>query len=264
MNISSQVKMIIKKLPLPVLRFLWIVSHPGSKIPDWRLYQSVFRGQRGIEIGGPSLLFATQTPIYQIVGSLDGANFSDQTLWEGRIQNGGTYNYARGKSGTQFVAEATDLSGVDSNSYDFVISSNCLEHVANPLKAVGEWKRVLKVGGYLLVIVPRKEGNFDHKRPFTSITHLRQDHHDDVQEDDLTHLEEILQMHDLSRDRPAGTLEEFRARSAQNFSNRALHHHVFSQALLDEVLVDSGFHIVNIDQDSTNIFALAQRIADHA
>src|SRR5665213_3803236 len=175
----------IKKLPVPLLQFLWTVTHIGKKHPDRDVYQAALKGKRGIEVGGPSMLFMTMLPLYQIVGQLDSANFSNDTLWEGRLQDGGTFNFFRGRSGTQFVAEATSLGQIESESYDFVISSNCLEHVANPKKAIEEWKRVLKNGGYLLVVVPRKEGSFDHKRPTTTLSHLNDDFRNDVQEDDI-------------------------------------------------------------------------------
>lgn len=247
----------IKRLPVPVLQFLWTVTHLGKKHPDREMYRAALKGKRGIEIGGPSMLFMTMLPLYQIVGQLDGANFSNDTLWEGRLHDGGKFNYYRGRSGTQFVAEATSLAQIKSGTYDFVISSNCLEHVANPKKAIEEWKRIVKDGGYLVVVVPRKEGTFDHRRPVTTLAHLNDDYRNDVQEDDMTHLDEILELHDLSKDRPAGTPDEFRSRSLKNFDNRALHHHVFDQGLLNDLLGESGLRVVNVSHDKTNIFAMS-------
>ena len=245
-------------MPAPVLQSLWTVTHLGKKHPDREMIRAALRGKRGIEVGGPSMLFMTMLPLYPIVGRLDGANFSNDTLWEGRLHDGGEFNYFRSRRGTQFVAEATSLAQIESESYDFVISSNCLEHVANPKKAIEEWKRVIKNGGYLVVVVPRKEGSFDHRRPVTTLAHLNDDFRQDVQEDDMTHLDEILALHDLSKDRPAGTPDEFRARSVKNFSNRALHHHVFDQRLLDDLLKESGLSVVNVFQDKTNIFAMCE------
>ncbi|MBW4029814.1 MAG: methyltransferase domain-containing protein [Acidobacteria bacterium] len=248
----------IKKLPVPVLQAMWTVTHLGKKHPDLDMYQAALKGKRGIEVGGPSFLFMTMLPLYQIVAQLDGANFSNDTLWEGRLQDGGKYNYFRDRSGTQFVAEATSLAQIESESYDFVISSNCLEHVANPKKAIEEWKRVIKNGGYLVVVVPRKEGSFDHRRPVTTLAHLNDDFRNDVREDDMTHLDEILELHDLSKDWPAGTPDEFKSRSLKNFNNRALHHHVFDKGLLNDILRESGLNVVNVYEDNTNIFALSE------
>ncbi len=257
MKLSMLLRAKIKSLPVPVVQTLWTVTHLGKKHPDRKMYQAALKGKRGIEVGGPSLLFMTMLPLYQIVGKLDGANFSNDTLWEGRLQDGGKFNYFRGRSGTQYVAEATSLAQIESESYDFVISSNCLEHVANPKKAIEEWKRVIKNGGYLVVVVPRKEGSFDHRRPVTTLAHLNEDFRNDVQEDDMTHLDEILELHDLSKDWAAGTPEEFRSRSLKNSKNRALHHHVFDKGLLTDILKESGLSVVNVFEDKTNIFVMS-------
>jgi len=72
----------------------------------------------------------------------------------------------------QYICDATDLGMIPDESYDFLLSCNSLEHMANPLKAMGEWLRILKHGAYLLIIVPDKRYTFDHLRPITSFEHL--------------------------------------------------------------------------------------------
>jgi SAM-dependent methyltransferase len=42
-------------------------------------------------------------------------------------------------------------------SQDAVHSSHCLEHIANPGQALGEWFRVLRIGGFLVVTVPHQQ-----------------------------------------------------------------------------------------------------------
>jgi hypothetical protein len=49
-----------------------------------------------------------------------------------------------------------------------------------------------------------------------------------IDEHDLTHLSEILKLHDFSMDPKAGNLRDFIVRSKDNFNNRCLHHHVFT------------------------------------
>ena len=166
---------------------------------------------------------------------LDGCNFSNITIWEGNIESGEKYNYYKNKNGVQYISEATDLSLIPNSKYDFIISSNCLEHVANPLKAIEEWIRVVKKGGLLLLVLPNKEYCFDHNRSVTEFSHLLKDYENNITENDLTHLDEILNLHDLKMDKPAGSLEQFRERSLKNFENRALHHHVFDINLLKEI-----------------------------
>jgi len=88
----------------------------------------------------------------------------------------------------------------------------------------------------MLVIVPDGRTTFDQKRPLTTIEHLESDLQANVQEGDLTHLEEILALHDLSLDPAAGSREQFQRRCLQNSLYRAMHHHVFSLTGLDFVL----------------------------
>jgi SAM-dependent methyltransferase len=190
---------------------------------------------------------------------LDGVNFSTDTIWEGSIKEGYNFNYYHKQFGHQFIAEATDLSEIPTGRYDFLLSSNCLEHIANPIKALTEWKRVIKAGGDLILVLPKKESNFDHRRPVTKFEHLVDDFTRHIGEDDLTHLDEILALHDLRRDPPAGDLENFRERSLKNFQNRALHHHVFDVQLIEETLAYLGFEVLDITTTRTDFFALARK-----
>ena len=197
----------------------------------------LFANKSGLEIGGPSGIFRNDgfVPIYKIVKELDGCNFSNTTIWEGRLKNGEKYNYYKSKKGTQYISEAADLILIPNSKYEFIISSNCLEHVANPIKAIEEWIRVLKKGGLLFLVLPNKEHNFDHKRSVTKFSHLLLDYQNNTTENDLTHLDEILELHDLSLDKLAGSFEQFKERSLKNFENRALHQHIFDVDVLKEI-----------------------------
>jgi ubiquinone/menaquinone biosynthesis C-methylase UbiE len=228
---------------------------PSKSIFEW--LQSLLPGKKGIEVGGPSLMFGTNFPIYPLIDSLDGTNFSPDTVWEGSIQAGQRFKYSEGKSGVQFICDGTNLDQIESGTYDFVLSSNCLEHIANPLKALKEWKRVLKASSFILLVLPVKESNFDHKRPVTSFDHLLEDLINQTTEKDLTHLDEILSLHDLRMDPLAGNLEQFKQRSLDNFNNRTLHHHVFDFPLIKQMLEYAGFEVISMASSETDYFALA-------
>src|ERR1043166_3241443 len=123
------------------------------------------RGGKGIEIGGPSGVFARDSviPIYPLVDELDNCNFSNNTIWEGTISGGRSFRFdPKRQPGRQYISEATDLHGIPSGIYDFVASSHVLEHVANPLKALHEWSRISKPTGKLLLVLPHRDGTFDH------------------------------------------------------------------------------------------------------
>jgi hypothetical protein len=88
---------------------------------------------------------------------------------------------------------------------------------------------------------------------------MLEDYECDTQEDDLTHLPEILQLHDLSMDPPAGTAEEFRQRSLNNFENRCLHHHVFREANSSALLAAIGMTVLAVQTAVPHhIFLLAR------
>lgn len=206
----------------------------------------VTRARTGLEIGGPSTLFGTEgaLPVYTQALQIDNVNFTTETAWEHGLRDGGAFQFSPKRTpGTQFLREATNLAGIEDDSYDFVLSSHCLEHVANPLAALHEWRRVTRPGGWLVLALPDPRRTFDHRRPVTPFAHLREDFARSTGEDDLTHLEEILAMHDLDRDTAAGTVEQFRARSRLNAKNRCLHHHVFNLELIRAALAETGWTV---------------------
>lgn len=260
MNLKETVK---KALPAPILDLLRACRYSLRRPKNYRVYRKALRGKSGVEIGGPSIFFQHVLPVYPVISNLDGVNFSNQTMWEGEIHAGDHFKYAPGRTGRQFIAEAADLREIGEGRYQFLLSSNCLEHVANPLKAVEEWIRVTEPGGYLLLVLPNKAANFDHRRPTTRFEHLLDDYRNNVSEKDLTHLEEILELHDLSRDVAAGGRENFIKRSKANYENRGLHHHVFDMELIERMLGHFGVSVVVKDAIDTDFVVLGQTPRRH-
>ncbi|MGB7601982.1 MAG: methyltransferase domain-containing protein [Candidatus Sulfotelmatobacter sp.] len=213
-------------------------------------YRSRLRSKRGLEIGGPSTTLAEggPIPVYDVLTSLDNCLFSERTIWAEEVQAGNSFDYHPGKpAGTQFICEATDLQPIKDSSYDCLLACHCLEHIANPLRALVEWKRVLRDDGLILLILPHKDATFDWRRPLTPLAHMIEDYENSVGEDDLTHLPEILELHDLSRDPGAGSKEEFRLRCLENYANRAMHQHVFDTASATKMMNHMGFKILRVD-----------------
>jgi len=187
-------------------------------------------GATALEPGGPSSLFERGglVPVYPQLAALDVLDYAERTLWSAPAAPEGV------NMGSRVIAEAGDLVEIPDDSYDAVLASHVLEHLANPLGALAEWRRVVRPGGHILLIVPHREGTFDHRRPVTTIEHLRADAERVTGENDLTHLEEILRLHDLKRDPGAGNRENFERRCRDNGTMRAMHHHVFvSRTVVD-------------------------------
>jgi SAM-dependent methyltransferase len=217
----------------------------------WRTLRAVqpfVAGKNGLEIGGPSSVFEDgiqPLPIYPLVGTLDNCDFSRDTTWASHADS---YVFSPGKPpGKSIFRDASNLSSIASQTYDFILSSHNLEHFANPVKALQEWKRVTRPGGGLVVILPHYSKTFDHRRTPTSIDHIFEDFERDTQEDDLTHLPEILDKHDLSMDPGGCTPEAFHQRSLDNFNNRCLHQHVFDEANSRELLSRCGMEVLVVD-----------------
>ena len=73
--------------------------------------------------------------------------------------------------------DAQYMEGISDNTYDFVHSSHCLEHMEDPFVAMSNWIRITKPGGYLIITVPEEylyehgmwpsRFNSDHKWSFS-------------------------------------------------------------------------------------------------
>jgi SAM-dependent methyltransferase len=184
-------------------------------------------------------------PIYPAAAGIDNVNFSTRTTWEEELREGGEFKFHPDREpGVQRIREATALTGIANDTYDFVLSSHCLEHVANPLRALHEWRRVVKPKGHLVLILPDPERSFDHRRAITTLEHLREDLTRNTPEQDLFHVDEVLAKHDLKRDPRAGSPENFRQRVQQNPENRCVHHHVFDLALITAMLAETQWRVV--------------------
>jgi SAM-dependent methyltransferase len=218
------------------------------------------KNKRGLEIGGPSEVFRrwySPLPIYDHIASLDNCDISRTTVWAAHTD---AYNFSPSKApGKTIFCDGSDLSSVVDHSYDFILSSHNLEHFANPVKALREWRRVARPDGALILVLPNHAKTFDHRRAPTTVEHMLQDYERNTQEDDLSHLSEILQLHDLSMDPAAGSAEAFRNRSLDNLTNRCLHHHVFDERNSRELLSVCGMNVLAVESAFPfHIFLLAR------
>jgi SAM-dependent methyltransferase len=195
-------------------------------------------GASALEPGGPSTLFERRglVPVYPQLATLDTLDFAERTIWS-ESQDGIV-------PGRRLIAEAGNLDEVTHDTYDAILASHVLEHLANPLGALAEWRRVVRPGGHLLLIVPHRDGTFDHRRPVTSLAHMRDDAERQTGEEDLTHLQEIIELHDLDRDPGAPDRQAFERRCHENPTLRAMHHHTFVSRTVIDVCRATGLEVL--------------------
>ena len=122
----------------------------ARRLRDTNFVRFYFRGD-GVDIGGkpdPLSLYAELFP-----------GITSVKVWD--LEDG----------------DAQLMAGVKDNTFDFVHSSHCLEHLHNPEEGLKNWLRVLKPGGFMVVMVPDEDlyeqgvfpssFNTDHKSTFT-------------------------------------------------------------------------------------------------
>lgn len=220
-----------------------------------QILENVTTNKMGVEIGGPS---ETGGLIYRSSTQMDNIIFSRETVWSSHVT--GKYNYYPGKTGNVIINDAVNITNVNDAAYDFVFASHCLEHIANPIKALKEWLRIIKTGGYVILILPEKTRCFDHKREISKFSTLLSQYEKNVGEDDLSTLPEILKNHDLVLDPPAGDLGSFTRRSLDNYNNRCLHHYVYSPKLLLEICSHLGCEFIYTVTHGLDIWFIMKKI----
>jgi SAM-dependent methyltransferase len=117
---------------------------------------------------------------------------------------------------------------------DFVVMNHVLEHLANPLLAVREAFRVVRVGGIAVIAIPDMRFTFDARRPLTTWEHLWGDYVNRVAESSDEHYLDFLRSaapHVFAE--PAGNLAIHVAR----VRGRREHAHVWTSQSFREHLV---------------------------
>ncbi|HWN23405.1 MAG TPA: methyltransferase domain-containing protein [Gaiellaceae bacterium] len=222
----------------------------GRRLRSYELCRPVVERARGLEIGGPSAIFSRSgpLPLYPLLESLDNADFAGDTIWHGEAAEGAPFRYDPERPpGRRLIRDATNLAGIADGSYDVLLSSHTLEHLANPLGALAEWKRVVGPAGHLILVVPHSENTFDHRRPVTTLAHLEADLAHSTAEDDDTHLQEFMELCDLRRVPERLSRVAFETRTRQQLENRTVHHHVFDTELVGRLLDRAGFRMLGLE-----------------
>jgi SAM-dependent methyltransferase len=201
-------------------------------------------GRRGLELGGPSACFGRDAalPAYPALREIDGVQPTANTTWHQLDPEVG-YVVDGERRGALHLIDDVDMPSLQADTYDAVICSHVIEHIANPLRALAAWRRVSRPEGYLLMVVPHMAATFDHRRSLTPLSHMIEDLDADTGEDDLTHLEEFLRLHDSDRNVRGIEDPDFVSELRDNARTRLLHHHTFTTSSLIELLGVAGLQV---------------------
>lgn len=152
-------------------------SKLGLPFRESSLAHQLLDGLKGIEIGG-----AAHNPFGLNTLNVD---FTDDLTTEYKLSE---INNCGQCMPVDIVAPGDHLPLPD-NSVDFVISSHVIEHFYDPVKAMKEWLRVVKPGGYVYIIAPHKERTPDKPRPRTTLDEIisRHEHPNPPIHDDHHH-----------------------------------------------------------------------------
>jgi len=158
MSIPSKVARTV--LPESWIAYLRRWRKPNHFFPQSALAHRLLDGLEGLEIGGSAHnAFGLNTKNVDVTDSTN----TVFKLLELQLVNR--------TLPVDIVAPGDDLPVAD-ESQDFVISSHVLEHFPDPIKALREWYRVIRKGGFIYMIVPHKDRTFDQPRPRTTLNEL--------------------------------------------------------------------------------------------
>lgn len=236
-----------------LLALVYLLLHGRSlsnRIDNFPLYANAVRGGSGLEIGGPSKIFQDNgaLPLYSEIWALDNVDISEETIFDNKIEKDGKFMINLNKSyREQFFCDATDMRGFKSGSYDFIMMSHVFEHIANPIKALLQWLRLIKDNGRLILVIPGKNFAFDHKRPISDFSHIVSDYEKNIGEEDETHFEEVLKLHDIDKDPAEYSYDKFKMNTINNVKYRTVHHHVFNKGLIIKIFDHLGVQILSLD-----------------
>jgi predicted SAM-dependent methyltransferase len=131
------------------------------------------------------------------------------------------------------VADGELLEGIDDASQEFVIANHFVEHCQNPLLALENMFRVLRVDGVLYLALPDKRFTFDRLRQVTALEHLLRDYTEGPEWSRREHFQEWVRLVNGVTD-PVMMERQVEQLLAMEYS---IHYHVWTQREMMELLL---------------------------
>lgn len=131
----------------------------GVKFSESELAHQYLDGLQGLEIGG-----SAHNPFGLKTKNVD---YTLETNYYKKLEE-----KAVGEKLAVDIVASGDSIPLPDASQDFVVNAHVLEHFSDPIKALKEWYRLIRPGGYIFMIIPHKERTFDRDRPRTTLQEL--------------------------------------------------------------------------------------------
>ena len=122
------------------------------------------------------------------------------------------------------------------HSFDFVICSHVIEHLANPINCIESLFRITKIGGQVVIAVPDKNYTFDRSRSLTSFEHLKEEFKNNITEvTDEHYLDFLNAVHpDVMNSSPEAAIK-----ALKSVRERKEHAHVWTSESFKDFLIHS-------------------------
>jgi predicted SAM-dependent methyltransferase len=132
-----------------------------------------------------------------------------------------------------YLADGELLESIKNSSQDFVIANHFIEHCQNPILAIRNMLRVLKIGRVVFMAIPDKRYTFDLPREVTPLSHIIHDYQNGPAASKEQHFREWVKTFNGDKD------ETFIAEEAVKLMNfdYSIHFHVWTKKDVDELLL---------------------------
>ncbi len=144
--------------------------------------------------------------------------------------------------------------------FDFLLNEHVLEHIPDPIRALREWKRVLKSRGVLFLFLPHPERTFDRYRQVTSLDHLREDFDRGSTSSEDAHWDEWK-----SQVIDRGLAPHYSQYDKQaSLTGNLIHRHVFVPETTRALLESEGWtvlEVLDVVPDRSDSFAVIARVS---
>jgi len=204
--------------------------------------------KHGLEIGDPSWWLG-DVDIYARCARLDNLDWFADSVPE----------YIENVPGATFRGDVCNIP-FKNESLDFVVAAHVLERLQNPLQALREMSRVLKVGGHVILALTKKELSPNSRRPTTLFRDLLDEKKEPLSIMDRITPELLHKQYDFTHPdalaKDAATLTELCKAYAHN---RLFHVHVFDFNLIQQCLQHIGFHVDSLQLVAHHQMVIARK-----